>query len=326
MDEIRPLVSIVVITYNQEELLPKTLDALLAQQCDFPYEIIIGDDCSTDGTRDVIKKYADTNTCIKPIYNEFNVGMVKNYISLLLKANGKYIASCDGDDTWIDSHKLVKQVDILEQHPEIGLVYTDVLVDAVVVGEKYIRKCQNPTEDLFSQLLLGNFITVSTVCFRQELLRYIKFTDFIDYGFKMPDYPIWLSICHYTKFYRIPEVMVAYLVNHSIVKSKLVMKHACEFDYSTTKIRLFYRDKYSYNTKLSREFILDQHYALNIRAGLHMIDRKYTLKYLNLLSKKNNYEKRLLFYCRSIILFYLYQLYRLSTGKKKTNLEMYFGN
>lgn len=326
MDEIKPLVSIVVITYNQEQLLPKTLDALLAQQCDFPYEIIIGDDCSTDGTRDVIKKYADTNTCIKPIYNEINLGLVSNYISTISNTSGQYIAMCDGDDIWVDEYKLAKQVNIMESNPEIGLVYTDVIINAVVTGEKYRRYCPDPEKEVFSQLLKGNFITISTVCFRSSLLQYVNFRDFIEHKFRMQDYPMWLIMCHYCKFYHIAEPMVSYLIDHKIVKSNDVMRHACDFDANTTKIRLYYLNKYPAKTTLTRDYIFDQHYRMQIRSGLHYNDREHVLQNLKLISKLNSYEKRLLFYCRCYIGFYMYQLYRLLTGKKKTNLEMYFGN
>ena len=68
-----PLVSIAVITYNQQESLPKTLDSLLAQKVDFPYEIVVGEDCSTDNTREVLKGYVERYPdIIKPIYNETN--------------------------------------------------------------------------------------------------------------------------------------------------------------------------------------------------------------------------------------------------------------
>jgi glycosyltransferase involved in cell wall biosynthesis len=326
MEKINPLVSIIVITYNQEHLLAKTLDALLAQQCDFQYEIIIGDDCSIDGTREIIRKYAKTYSCVRYIFNENNLGLVRNYISTISHACGTYIAMCDGDDIWVDEYKLAKQVNIMEKNPDIGLVYTDVIINAVITGEKYRRYCLDPEKDIFTQLLKGNFITISTACFRSSLLQYINFQDFIDQTFRMQDYPMWLVMCHHCQFYHIAEPMVSYLIDHKIVKSDDVMKHACDFDANTTKIRLFYLDKYPKKTNLTKEYILDQHYKMQVRSGLHYNDRKHVLDNLKCMSDHNYYEKRLLFFCKSIIGFYMYQLYRLIAGKRKTNLEMYFGN
>ena len=73
-------VSIIVITYNQEKCLPGVLDALLAQHCSYSYEIIVSDDCSKDATRAVIAEYANKYPCVKPNYNEKNLGLVGNYI------------------------------------------------------------------------------------------------------------------------------------------------------------------------------------------------------------------------------------------------------
>ena len=73
-----PLVSIVVITYNQEHCLGKTLDSLLAQQCGFDYEIIVSDDCSKDHTQDVISVYASRHACVKPFVTPKNLGLVGN--------------------------------------------------------------------------------------------------------------------------------------------------------------------------------------------------------------------------------------------------------
>ena len=81
-----PLVSIVVITFNQEKCLPATLDSLLEQDCAFPYEIVVCDDCSPDGTRAVIADYAERHPCIKAFYNEKNLGLVGNYVGALSRA------------------------------------------------------------------------------------------------------------------------------------------------------------------------------------------------------------------------------------------------
>ena len=324
--DIKPLVSVVVITYNQERLLPETLDALLAQQCDFPYEIIVGDDCSTDGTRKVMADYANKHSCIKLSLNKVNLGLVGNFISTVKIATGKYIALCDGDDVWLDKNKLKCQVDIMENHKDIGLVYTDVVINSEITNEKFIRQCPNPSRYLFTQLLMGNFITASSVCFRKSLLKYINFDEFINNGFKMQDYPMWLTMCHYTRFYRIEEPMVSYRINNKVVNSCNVMKEACDFDANTTIIRLHFMDKYPNTTNLTKSYILDQHYKMQIRAAMHDNNRKEVIKYLSMLHEYGNYEKRLMLYCKSLVGFYCYLIYRKITGKRKSKLEMYFGN
>lgn len=121
-----PLVSICSITYNHAPFIRQCLDGFLMQQCNFPIEIIINDDCSTDGTTEIIREYAEKYPDkIFPIFHEENLysqgvrGMAQKFV--YPKARGKYIALCEGDDYWIDPLKLQKQVDFLESHPECSL-------------------------------------------------------------------------------------------------------------------------------------------------------------------------------------------------------------
>lgn len=114
-----PLVSVCIITYNHELYIRKCLEGVMMQQTDFPFEVIIGEDCSTDRTREVIQEFeAKFPAIIKPIYHESNVGAARNNFEFCFpKFKGKYIAICDGDDYWTDPHKLQKQVDFLEENP-----------------------------------------------------------------------------------------------------------------------------------------------------------------------------------------------------------------
>lgn len=119
-----PTVSILVITYNQEAYIGKALDSLLMQECPFDYEILVGEDCSTDGTRNICLEYAKNNPDkIRLFLNEKNKGLINNYFDLLEQAKGKYLADCGGDDYWLTKDKLRRQVKLLEQHPEVGLIY-----------------------------------------------------------------------------------------------------------------------------------------------------------------------------------------------------------
>ena len=120
-----PLVSVAVITYNHENYIRQCLEGILMQKTDFPFEIIIGEDCSTDGTRKVIEEFEKKYPAIvKPIYQEKNVGGAVNAYSYCYpRLSGKYIAICEGDDYWTDEYKLQKQVDFLEQNPEYVLCF-----------------------------------------------------------------------------------------------------------------------------------------------------------------------------------------------------------
>lgn len=322
-----PLVSIAVITYNQQESLPKTLDSLLAQKVDFPYEIVVGEDCSTDNTREVLKGYVERYPdIIKPFYNETNKGVLGNYVATLAQCKGKYMAGCAGDDSWSDPEKLQLQVDIMEQHPEIGLVYTDVIVDSVATHQQFYRGCQDPQGNLFTQLLHGCFITAPTTCYRSELLQYVDFEEFQRFGFIMEDYPMWLTFSLHTKFYHLKRATVTYRIERGFINDpKVVSLHAVKFDENTTAIRLYFIKKYPDKTDLTENEILDAHNKIGYLAGLNMNDREFALKYVSQMHDRTPYVKRLTTICKSPLLFGIYQKYRALTGKKRSALEMYFG-
>lgn len=120
-----PLVSVIVTTYNHEPYLADALDAILSQRCDFGVEIVLGEDCSSDGTLAVCKEYAEKYPeNITLIVSAENVGWRENYRRCVEAARGKYIAFCDGDDYWCDVERLSEQVALMEANPNVGLCYT----------------------------------------------------------------------------------------------------------------------------------------------------------------------------------------------------------
>lgn len=122
-----PLVSVCCITYNHAPYISQCVDGFLMQKTSFPFEIIINDDCSNDGTTEILKdyaiKYPDLIHLILHDENQYSKGIRRILATFVYPvAKGKYIALCEGDDYWIDPYKLQKQVDYLEAHPECTLV------------------------------------------------------------------------------------------------------------------------------------------------------------------------------------------------------------
>jgi len=121
-----PLVSVHMITYNHEKYIAQAIEGVLMQKCDFPIQLVIGEDCSTDNTAAIIKEYEKKYPdIIKARYNNPNKGMHANGILTFQECTGKYIATCEGDDYWTDPLKLQKQVDFLVQHPECSFCFHD---------------------------------------------------------------------------------------------------------------------------------------------------------------------------------------------------------
>ena len=119
------LISVIVITYNQERTIGRALDSILNQRCHLPLEIIIGEDASIDNTRKICETYAERfPKVVKLMEKAPNKGIVDNYFDCLLTCKGKFIADCAGDDYWTDPEKLEKEVYILEHEPDVTLVHT----------------------------------------------------------------------------------------------------------------------------------------------------------------------------------------------------------
>lgn len=143
MSELSPLVSISCITYNHAPFIRQCLDGLLIQKTDFPIEIVLYDDASTDETVQIVKEYASKFPGIfKPFFNSENQ-YSKGIRGINMKFNfhrceGKYIAFCEGDDFWTDSFKLQKQIDFLEKNKEFSMSctnYSEVNVKGEVICE-----------------------------------------------------------------------------------------------------------------------------------------------------------------------------------------------
>ena len=141
-----PKVSICCLCYNQEAYIAQTLDSMLSQKCDFPFEILIHDDASTDNSAQIIKDYAARYPdIIKPILqteNQFS-GPVKNISGLFNfpRAKGTYIAMCEGDDYWCDESKLARQAAYMDAHPDCSLCLHSAwqINSEIAVGQRIMR-------------------------------------------------------------------------------------------------------------------------------------------------------------------------------------------
>jgi glycosyltransferase involved in cell wall biosynthesis len=120
----RPAVSVCVVTYNHERFLAQALDSVLMQKTKFPFEIVIGEDHSTDRTVEIARRYAQTHPQLIALYErERNVGGNRNFILALERCRGRYVALLDGDDFWCSADKLQRQFDFLEAHPQCAACF-----------------------------------------------------------------------------------------------------------------------------------------------------------------------------------------------------------
>jgi glycosyltransferase involved in cell wall biosynthesis len=164
------MISICLITYNQEKFIRQTIESILAQKCSMPYELIIGEDCSKDKTRSTCLEYADRYPgLITVLDNEHNLGMIKNFTRCLEACRGEFIAFIEGDDYWTDDRKLEKQVAFLQANPGYSACFHNVILkfertneNAERVFHKDLSKNSFDTEDLLGQW----FIPSGSVLFK----------------------------------------------------------------------------------------------------------------------------------------------------------------
>ncbi len=179
-----PRVSVCVVTYNHERYIHDCIMTVLAQAHDFPLEILIGDDQSTDRTEEIARALAEQfPDAIRYFRHENRLRPGGNYQFLIGQAKGEYIAHLDGDDYWLPG-KLSAQLGILDTSPECVAVYTNAICvndEGVVLG--FFNNPVQSRFDLNSLLRRGNFLNHSSLVYRVEFARYIRewLPDFIDY-------------------------------------------------------------------------------------------------------------------------------------------------
>jgi glycosyltransferase involved in cell wall biosynthesis len=208
--------SVAMITYNHERFVAQAIESVLAQKVNFDYEIVIGEDCSSDGTRPIIlefqKRYPER---IKLLPSERNIGAIRNFERTITACRGQYVAFLEGDDYWTSPAKLQRQVNLLDANidraicchrvrfcREAGSENLDVGIDVFPPRPAGAYT----TEDL----LKGNFVMTSSTVLRRDLIR-----PFPKWFFKMKlcDWPLFALVAGHGKIELMDEIMAVYRIH-----------------------------------------------------------------------------------------------------------------
>jgi len=311
----KPIVSVVVITYNQDGTIRKTLDSIFSQCCNFPFEVVVGDDCSNDNTQYILKEYKNNYPeKFRYFVNEENLGLVANYYKTIHNCFGKYISQCAGDDYWIDDFRLQKQVDFLENNPDYGLVHGDVhhfyeRTGKVLYAYNKTNNIKIPEGDIFENLLLpSHIIKAMTVCMRRNLVldHYIS-NKISEKNWLLEDLPLWLEVSQKTKIHYIDDVFAMYrLSDDSVSRSQDPVKRY-QFHISVFEVRKYFIDKYGCSERTKKavaiqynktmladgfalsDFSITKAAISNLKttgAGLTIVDRIYYIGSMNSILQK----------------------------------------
>lgn len=169
-------ISVILLSFNHEKYISKAIDSILDQQFTGTWELIIGDDCSNENTKNIINKYASHYPdLIKSYSNVKNLGLSKNYEKAVLIAKGKYIAYLESDDYWTDNFKLQKQYNFLEINPQFVLAFHDfVLIDEFdfIISDKNLTVSNLRRNRTKKDMVTGCLIHQNTLMFRNVIRKF----------------------------------------------------------------------------------------------------------------------------------------------------------
>lgn len=253
------LVDIVMMVYNHEKFLKDSIEGVVHQATNFKYRLIIGEDCSTDNSRAIIQDYAHKYPDkIFPVLNEKNLGSRENSVKLLMLTTAKYICLCEGDDYWIDMHKLQKQVDFMEANPDFSMCFTDVqIVDEMGWNrprEEYFPRIQKDVLTIDDFILsYVSVIPTPTIMFRNIFPRPLPsfFTKTVS-----GDICVHLLIADKGKTKYLPDITAVYR-NHAggITKTDEVIAKAYDMRIDTYEDANAYFN-YRYNDQFRKQLLV----------------------------------------------------------------------
>lgn len=273
------IISVIITTYNQESTIARTLDSVLAQRCQWPIEIVLGEDCSTDRTRDICRQYAEKHADIIRLFqNERNKGVIDNYFDCLLQCKGKYIADCAGDDFWTDEHKLQKQLEVMEAHPEVTIAHTEWLY-----YDETTKTTTTPPPAAFTspftkgKLMLAAIVTqtnrpvvhLCTSLYRAETILKAYHDDpfmFRNKEFGCEDLQIAAALANAGTVAYMPDITLNYSVGHSSVSAQPDHRRQFAFVRSVTSLSHYLAKKYDISNEATQEYFCSRLFALTMHA------------------------------------------------------------
>lgn len=320
----KPLVTICCITYNHENYIEDALQGFLMQETNFPIEIIVHDDASTDRTAKIIDNYyqqfPDLISKILQTDNQFSKGMHLVLGNVYARAQGEYIAVCEGDDYWTDPAKLQKQVDFMQTHPECSLSCHKVLVDHEGQPEKnYIFPDLDDDQVYSRDEMYQKYVSATcSVMFRAEKIN--ELVAFLE-GFKVGDMPLYSFYLQYGKFGYIDQVMAVYRKNKSSYWNPNYdkLRFPVLFDtFTKIKTKLNIKNSKPLNAQISfyGDELLKKYYAENdftlMRQTIHKIGT-------SIFSAKKHRKRRFVIYSFIAYFPFLYKAYRQIRPAKNQN-------
>ncbi len=282
------LLNVCVTTYNHEPYIVECLESILAQQTDFAFKIIVGEDSSTDRTREICKEYQRKFPgIIELVLNDRSDNISingkptgrNNFINTLKASRSKYIALCEGDDYWADPSKLQKQVDFLENHDDYNLCFHDVAVLEQITGtlSQSVISREVPATTTIADLALGNYIHTPSVVLRNNFQLPQWFKQVV-----LGDWVFYMIVAGKGKIKKLSGSMAVYRIHESGTWSKI--PHEKQILHTISTIDQVIDQTYFKNIKPLRQALTT--HRVSLLNGLAVVREKNTKTY-NVAEKGN---------------------------------------
>ncbi len=314
-----PVLSVIVITYNHEKYIRQCITSILEQKTDFRFEIIIADDFSKDKTREICKELENKHSeKVRLLFQKQNVGLMKNYLSVLKLCKGKYIAQIAGDDYFTDPEKLQKQKDYLQAHPEVGLVFTDCdfFYERTGVTERSVFSTgtKRYTKSFEEHIAEKGFLAPMTWMYRAELspLSFGYVQDYTDESF-----PYILDIFKHSNIHFLQQSTAVRRVQENSISHQSDSQRKFAYMKGVFDIQKEYAEKYKITPAL-KDVVFSKSYIQLLPLALQTEQKIFLEEAKNFFEAKNISYNALLALCNS----YIYQQKLSGNAINKMYLKM----
>lgn len=253
--------SVCMITYNHEKYIAEAIEGILMQLVEFPFELVIANDTSTDSTNEIINDFIINHpkgNLIRYFNHSENFGMMSNFIFGLNNCKGKYIALCEGDDYWSDPFKLQKQVDFLEANIDYSLCFHETISLRHNGVENLMIKANEDKSFHLADLLQRNFIPTVSSVFRS--LNVVNNLDSKFAQLSAGDWALHLLSAERGKIYYFKDCMAVYRIHStgvwsSMDRDTMVKKTICLMD----ELNRYFDNKYHNDFEKGKQLLCEEY-------------------------------------------------------------------
>jgi glycosyltransferase involved in cell wall biosynthesis len=267
----KPILSVIIISYNQEKFLEQAIKSVINQKTEYKYEILLADDCSPDNSKLILEKYHKKYPkIIRIIPRKHNLGGTANSFNACSKAKGKYITVLEGDDYWCNNIKIQTQIDFLERNPDyVGVSHLQLGIDENNITLAHFplwikKECDISAEDFINEKSFS-----CTTCIYKNLYlnnqNKHELKELFSFSNVVGDYQLCLYLLTQGKIKVFPDPMMVYRIqkNGNNYNSKHKLNYICfEHLYITSKLDNFFENRLDFSQKYLRFYTIGVSYSI----------------------------------------------------------------